>query len=141
MQHHSDHLILGYSLCTVAIACLLALGISCALTYMYSNTVCVKKINTATLPYLTFTFTYLLLPYPTLPLHTHTATLGYPTATFLYPTTTACCCVNSAAVAVHALNEYDYSYINVLLFKAHCLPRVVQCRFVIGLCRGIYRAL
>ena len=92
-----------------------------------------KKVNTATLPYPTFTFTYLLLPYPTLPLHTHTATLGYPTATFLYRTTTAYCCVNSAAVAVRALNEYDYSYINVLLFKAHCLPRAVQCCFVAGL--------
>ena len=89
-----------------------------------------KKVNTATLPYLTFTFTYLVLLYPTLPLHTHTAT-------FLYPTTTACCCGNCAVVAVRALNEYDYSYINVLLCKAHCLPRVVQCRFV----AGIYSAL
>ena len=120
--------VLGYSLCTVTIACSLALGISCALTYMYSNTVCVNKINTATLPYL-----YLYVPFATLPY----ATFTYPTATFPYPTTTACCCVNSAAVAVRALNEYDYSYINVLLFKAHCLPRVVQCRFV----AGIYRAL
>ena len=31
-----------------------------------------KKVNTATLPYLTFTFTYLLLLYPMLPYTTFT---------------------------------------------------------------------
>ena len=81
-----------------------------------------------TLPYL-----YLCVPFATLPYATFTYPYCYPwvpLGTLLLPTTTAYCFANSAAVAVR---EYDYSYIiNMLLIKAHCLPRAVQCRFVAG---------
>ena len=135
MQHHSDHLVLGYSLCTVAIACLLAVGIS--LLHSRTCTVCVKKSKHCypTLPYF-----YLYVPFATLRYTTFTYPYCYPWVPYcylLYSTTTACCCGNCAVVAVRALNDYDYSYINMLLFKAHCLPHVVQCRFV----AGIYSAL
>ena len=82
-----------------------------------------KKVNTATLPYLTFTYIPILLPLSTLllPFHTLLYTCTCTTFALVY------CCVGSSACIC----------INVLLFKAHRLPRAVQCRFVAGIyCRG-----
>ena len=101
----------------------------CMYTYnvhVHVYTVRVKKSKHCypTLPYLyiyIYPYCYPWVPYCYLSVPYYNYTCTCTTFALVY------CCVGSSACIC----------INVLLFKAHCLPRAVQCRFVAGIyCRG-----